>query len=121
MLPTFEAVFIHNSNWGFLKKGGRYSLAPVFDNGSCLPPPHPPDDEAVLEMLNSHEAMPERIYGFPNSQIRLDGKKSSYHEVITSCRFPECNAAAWPFAMRPSRFAPSSSTALISSISPPYT
>lgn len=34
-----------------------------------------------------------RVYGFPTSQIRLNGKKSSYHEVISSRAFPECNDA----------------------------
>ena len=28
----------HGGNWGFLKRDNRYSLAPVFDNGSCLFP-----------------------------------------------------------------------------------
>ena len=26
----------HGSNWGFIKKDNTYSIAPVFDNGSCF-------------------------------------------------------------------------------------
>ena len=28
----------HGANWGFLKKNNKYSLAPIFDNGSSLFP-----------------------------------------------------------------------------------
>lgn len=82
----------HGSNWGFIKRRGKYSLAPVFDNGSCLFP-RLVDDEALGEVLGSEDEMLKRVFGFPTSQIRLDGKKSSYHAVISSGQFPECNDA----------------------------
>ncbi|MGN0073052.1 MAG: HipA domain-containing protein [Coriobacteriales bacterium] len=82
----------HGANWGFIKSQGRYSLAPVFDNGSCLFP-RLVDDEALGEVLGSEEEMLKRVFGFPSSQIRLDGKKSSYHAVMSSGRFEECNEA----------------------------
>lgn len=88
----------HGANWGFLKRGGAYSIAPVFDNGSCLFPRLAEED--LEGVLASEEEMLKRVYGFPTSQIRLDGRKSSYYEVITSCRFPECNKAVRALARR---------------------
>lgn len=82
----------HGANWGFIKRHGSYSLAPVFDNGSCLFP-RIVDDEALGEVLGSKDEMLKRVFGFPTSHIRLCGKESSYHGVISSGRFPECNAA----------------------------
>lgn len=82
----------HGSNWGFIKENNVYSLAAVFDNGSCLFPNMADEDEmkAVIESVKETE---KRVFTFPTSQIKLDGKKSSYYEVIHSCAFPACNAA----------------------------
>ncbi len=89
----------HGSNWGFLKREGQYRLAPVFDNGSCLFP-RLITDEQCMEVLNSGEEMEKRIYRFPTSQIRLDGRKSSYYDVISSRRFPACDSALERMAAR---------------------
>ena len=82
----------HGANWGFLKSDNGYSLAPVFDNGSCLFPALIEDAE-VEHVLRSQDEMLRRVYRFPTSQVRLDGRKSSYDEVIGSLAFPECNIA----------------------------
>ena len=82
----------HGGNWGFLKKNNRYTLAPVFDNGSCLFP-QLTDDDAMNKIMDSEELTNERIYKFPTSQVQLNGKKSSYYEVIDSLAFKECNDA----------------------------
>lgn len=82
----------HGSNWGFLKKNNQYRLAPVFDNGSCLFPKLV-TDEQCLEVMSSQMEMEKRILQFPSSQIRMNGKKSSYYEVIHSHEFPECDYA----------------------------
>ena len=82
----------HGSNWGFIKRNNAYTLAPVFDNGSCLFPSM--TDEAEMEaVMGSAMETEKRIFTFPTSQIMLDGKKSSYYEVIHSCAFPACNKA----------------------------
>lgn len=81
----------HGANWGFIKKDNAYRLAPIFDNGSCLFPSLPEDQ--MLSIVQSPEQTDARVYEFPTSQIRLDGKKSSYHEVISSLAFSECNKA----------------------------
>lgn len=82
----------HGANWGFLKKDNKYKLAPVFDNGSCLFPQMIDENEMNYIMANKEERN-QRIYGFPTSQIKLNGNKSSYFEVISSLQFEECNKA----------------------------
>lgn len=82
----------HGGNWGFLKKEDCYCLAPVYDNGSCMYPALNTDDK-LLEILNSESERSKRIYQFPTSQIKLNGRKSSYYEVINSLQFKECNQA----------------------------
>lgn len=82
----------HGANWGFLKKENKYSLAPVFDNGSSLFP-NLTDEDEMLDIIDSEEETNKRIYTFPTSQIRLNGKKSSYSDVISSLQFRECNVA----------------------------
>lgn len=82
----------HGANWGFLKKEGKYQLAPVFDNGSCLFPGLVNEDEMRFVLENEGE-IDERVYRFPTSQIKLGDRKSSYFEVISSLRYKECNEA----------------------------
>ncbi|MHC1692566.1 MAG: HipA domain-containing protein [Sphaerochaetaceae bacterium] len=82
----------HGANWGFIKASNRYTLAPIFDNGSCLfPRIH--TDEACLEIMGDEAEINKRIFSFPTSQIKLNNKKSSYFDVIYSLQFPECNGA----------------------------
>ncbi len=82
----------HGANWGFLKKNNKYKLAPIFDNGSSLFP-NLVDEDEMLNIINSEEETNKRIYTFPTSQIKLNGKKSSYYDVISSLQFKECNIA----------------------------
>lgn len=82
----------HGSNWGFIKENNRYSLAPVFDNGSCLFP-NLTDEDEMIRIIGSEEETDKRIFTFPTSQVKLDGKKSSYYDVIHSLTFAECNDA----------------------------
>ncbi len=82
----------HGSNWGFIKRRNQYKMAPIFDNGSCLFP-KVVTDEQCIDILASEEEMERRIFQFPTSQIKLNGKKSSYYDVIASHRFPECDKA----------------------------
>ena len=82
----------HGSNWGFIKENNSYTLAPVFDNGSCLFP-NLVDEAEMKEIMESEEETDKRIFKFPTSQVKLNGKKSSYFEVIYSLQFEECNDA----------------------------
>lgn len=82
----------HGMNWGFIKRDNAYSLAPIFDNGSCLFP-NLTDEDEMAAIMASPEETARRVYTFPTSQIKLRGKKSSYFEVINSLAFDECNRA----------------------------
>lgn len=82
----------HGANWGFLKKDNKYSLAPIFDNGSSLFPALTDEDE-MQKIIMSEEETDKRIFTFPTSQIKLKGEKSSYYDVISSLDFKECNDA----------------------------
>lgn len=82
----------HGSNWGFLKKNNKYSLAPVFDNGSSLFP-NLADENEMERIISSQEETNKRVFTFPTSQIKLKGRKSSYYDVIHSLEFGECNKA----------------------------
>jgi hypothetical protein len=82
----------HGANWGFMKENNIYSLAPVFDNGSCLFP-NLNDEDEMKHIIASPEETDKRIYTFPTSQVKLNGKKSSYYEVISSLKYRECNKA----------------------------
>lgn len=87
-----DAFDRHGANWGFIKENNRYTLAPIFDNGSCLFP-NLVDESEMMEIIESEEETDKRIYRFPTSQVRLNGKKSSYYEVISSLQYEECNEA----------------------------
>lgn len=82
----------HGSNWGFLKENGKYRMAPIFDNGSCLFP-RITTDKQCLEIINSEKELSKRTYKFPTSQIKLRSRKSSYFDVISSLEYKECNEA----------------------------
>lgn len=82
----------HGANWGFIKENNRYTLAPVFDNGSCLFP-NLVDESEMKKIIESEAETDKRIYRFPTSQVKLNGEKSSYFEVINSLQFNECNEA----------------------------
>ncbi len=82
----------HGSNWGFIKKDNIYRLSPIFDNGSSLFP-QLNTDEKIEKVLGNQEEMELRIYKFPTSQVKYEGKKSSYYEIISSLAFEECNNA----------------------------
>lgn len=82
----------HGGNWGFLRKNDAYRIAPVYDNGSCMYPKLN-TDAALLRVLESPEEIRQRVYTFPTSHIKINGKKSSYYDVIHSLHFKECNNA----------------------------
>lgn len=82
----------HGSNWGFIKKDNKYRLSPIFDNGSSLFP-QLNTDEKIDSVLKKQEEIDKRIFHFPTSQVKYNGKKSSYYEIIASLAFEECNNA----------------------------
>lgn len=82
----------HGANWGFIKENDKYKLAPVFDNGSSLFPSII-DENKMRIVIEDEEETNQRVFKFPTSQIKLNGNKSSYYDVINSLQFEECNHA----------------------------
>ena len=83
----------HNGNWGFLYDDSTKEarIAPVYDCGSCL---LPQADERIMEQaLVNEDVMNARVYQFPTSAIKLDGRKINYYDFLMSAEEPECNAA----------------------------
>lgn len=90
MLGNFDR---HNGNWGFLynQETDEISLAPVYDCGSCL---FPQADKTMVEkILNNAGERNTRIYNFPTSAIKENGRKIVYHEFLSSTDNPDCLAA----------------------------
>ena len=83
----------HNGNWGFLYDPitDKMELAPVYDCGSSL---FPQVDEKMMEMImNDPDEKRARVYDYPTSSIREDGKRINYYRFITSLKDKDCNAA----------------------------
>lgn len=83
----------HNGNWGFLYDPERKTtdIAPVYDCGSCL---LPQADETVMKsVLENEEALHQRIFRFPTSAIKMDGRKINYYDFLTKAENMDCNAA----------------------------
>ena len=79
----------HNGNWGFLVEEDiqSSSLAPVFDNGSCLLPQA--DDSIMQRCLENEDEMNARIYTFPTSMIKQAGKKINYFDFLHALDMPQ--------------------------------
>ncbi len=83
----------HNGNWGFLvdTTTQETSVAPIYDCGSCL---LPQADEKIMKLvIEREEELNARIYQFPTSAVKLNGKKINYYEFIVSCKNEECDKA----------------------------
>lgn len=83
----------HNGNWGFLYDPVLKSTttAPVYDCGSCL---LPQADESVMQnVLESEEALNRRIFQFPTSAVKQNGRKISYFDFLTRAENEDCNEA----------------------------
>lgn len=79
----------HNGNWGFLvdENTGVTELAPVFDCGSCLLPQA--DDTIMQKCLDNEDEMNARIFVFPASMIKIDGKKINYYDFLHADNRPQ--------------------------------
>ena len=84
----------HNGNWGFLVEEDTQisSLAPVFDNGSCLLPQA--DDSVMQRCLDDEDEMNARIYTFPTSMIKQSGKKINYFDFLHTSDKPQALCSA---------------------------
>lgn len=83
----------HNGNWGFLfdDSTGRAEPAPVYDCGSCLLPQA--DEEVMHKVLTNKDVRNARVYQFPTSAIKQNGRKINYYDFLTTTKEAGCNAA----------------------------
>ena len=72
----------HNGNWGFLVDPAtrKAEIAPAFDFGSCLLPQA--DDDIMRRVIEDKAELDARIYNFPASALKIEGKKIGYVDFI---------------------------------------
>ncbi|MCI9083732.1 MAG: hypothetical protein HFI70_15995 [Lachnospiraceae bacterium] len=83
----------HNGNWGFLYDpvSKITDIAPVYDCGSCL---LPQADEGVMQsVLENEDALNQRVFQFPTSAVKLNGRKINYYDFLMKAEYVGCNAA----------------------------
>lgn len=87
----------HSGNWGFLVNEitKETKFAPIYDCGSCLYPAA--NEDVINKVFNNENEFKMRIYGFPNSAIRIgdetNEKKINYFDYISSLENENCNLA----------------------------
>ena len=83
----------HNGNWGFLydDNTGETEIAPVFDCGSCLLPQA--DEKVMRKVLSVEPELHARIYQFPTSAIKQNGRKINYYDFLNNGKNEDCNDA----------------------------
>lgn len=83
----------HNGNWGFLFDDitGKAELSPIYDCGSCL---LPQADEGIMkQVLTNEDVLNARIYQFPTSAVKENGRKINYYDFLMSAKNSGCNDA----------------------------
>lgn len=79
----------HNGNWGYvLDIFHRVHIAPVYDCGSCLYPRI--TEQEMQEALLDQSEIDRRLYVFPTSSIKHQGKKINYHDFLMTTNDPNC-------------------------------
>ena len=83
----------HNGNWGFLydESTGERTIAPIFDCGSCLLPQA--DENVMRKVLDNESELHARIFQFPTSAIKLNGRKVNYYDFLNGVGNQDCSAA----------------------------
>ena len=90
----------HNGNWGFLYDDvkGEAEIAPVFDCGSCLLPQA--DDNVMKKVLVNEAELHARVFQFPTSAIKLNGRKINYYDFLSRAENEDANEALKRIAPR---------------------
>ena len=103
LLENFWNVFVvdaflgnfdrHNGNWGFIvdMKSQTAEIAPIYDCGSCLLPQA--DEKVMKAVLENETELNARIYQFPTSAIKNNGRKINYYDFLMSAEHEACNEA----------------------------
>lgn len=90
----------HNGNWGYLfeTSSGTCKAAPIYDCGSSLYPQL--TDEQMKSVLVDERKIEERIYVFPNSAIKSEGRKINYFRFLNETENKDCIKALQKFEER---------------------
>lgn len=90
----------HNGNWGFLYDDikGEAEIAPVYDCGSCLLPQA--DDKVMAKVLADKAELHARIFQFPASALKQNGRKINYYDFLTRGENGDANEALKRIAPR---------------------
>jgi len=103
LLEHFWNVFIvdallgnfdrHNGNWGFLfdVETQTAEIAPVYDCGSCLLPQA--DERVMKTVLENEDELNARVYQFPQSMLKMNGRKINYYDFLMSSESDACKEA----------------------------
>ncbi len=83
----------HNGNWGFLynDETKEAEIAPVYDCGSCLLPQA--DEKTMDAVLANENELHARVYQFPTSAIKVNGRKINYFDFLVKADNEYCNEA----------------------------
>lgn len=83
----------HNGNWGFLydETENSVEIAPVFDCGSCLLPQA--DESIMRKVLSNENELQARVFQFPTSALKQNGRKINYYDFIHGTQNADCNSA----------------------------
>lgn len=83
----------HNGNWGFLfdEGTGETIPAPIYDCGSCLLPQA--DEKIMNEVLTNKDALHSRVYLYPTSAVKQNGRKINYRDFLMNVEYEGCNEA----------------------------
>lgn len=90
----------HNGNWGFLYDDTKSEteIAPVFDCGSCLLPQA--DDKVMRKVLDNEDELRARVFQFPTSAIKLNGRKINYYDFLSRADNVDADEALMRIAPR---------------------
>ena len=80
----------HNGNWGVIvnEQTMKSRIAPVYDNGSCLYPQL--TDEQMEAIIKDRKEIENRLYVFPNSALKENGKKINYFGYLSKTTEISC-------------------------------
>lgn len=81
----------HYGNFGIIENLGKYTLAPVYDNGSSFY--NKLDNDKVVDFLTNEEKFISSVYESRVSIFELNGKKINPYKLIESMKYEGLNNA----------------------------
>lgn len=87
----------HWGNWGYLAKGDKYSIAPLYDNGASLFPNVNSVISEYEDGTKRYKFIYDRVYIFPASLFKIRktdrSYRSNYSEMFKNLRFSKTFAS----------------------------